>query len=105
MESVMEIKNTLTPLDAYRAKLEKAEKDSPRASEKNAAPASPGDKISLSPEARLRTEIYRAAMSVPEVRQARVDAVKAKIEAGTYQIDSRSVAKKLLAEEPGLFKA
>lgn len=100
----MEIKNSLTQLDTYRAQLDKTEKDAAArsAKETNNAPAK-GDRVSLSPEAKLRTEAYSAAMNAPEVRQAKVDAIKSRVDSGEYQVDSRKVAEKLLQEEPGLF--
>lgn len=100
----MEIKNSLTQLDTYRAQLDKTEKDaaSRSAKETQNVPAK-GDRVSLSPEAKLRTEAYSAAMSAPELRQAKVDAIKSRVDSGEYQVDSRKVAEKLLQEEPGLF--
>lgn len=100
----MEIKNSLTQFDTYRAQLDKTEKDAAARSAKETknAPAK-GDRVSLSPEAKLRTEAYSAAMSAPEVRQAKVDAIKSRVDSGEYQMDSRKVAEKLLQEEPGLF--
>jgi negative regulator of flagellin synthesis FlgM len=103
----MEINNILSRMDSYRAGLEKTEKrdDGSETSDKVrvAKQSAQGDRISVSPEARLRTEAYAAAMNAPELRRAKVDAVKAQLEAGEYRIDSRVVAEKLLREEPGLF--
>lgn len=103
----MEIKNTLGQLDPYRARLEKTEKEqnAARASKDTKGASSQGDRVSLSPEAKLRTETYTAAMNAPEVRQQKVDAIKAQVDTGTYQVDSKKVAEKLLQEEPGLFGA
>lgn len=100
----MEIKNSISQLDTYRTQLEKTEKDTAAraAKEVKSAPAQ-GDRVSLSPEAKLRTEAYSAAMSAPEVRQATVDAIKSKVDAGEYHPDSRKIAAKLLQEESGLF--
>lgn len=107
----MEIRSILNPLGAYQSKLDQAE---------NAAKAEPGrktgrhasgaatsqsDTISLSPESRLRTEALATAARAPEIRQDKVDALKASVESGEYAPDSRQIAAKLLAEEPGLFRA
>ncbi len=102
----MEIKNSLTQLDTYRATLEKTEKEQNARAAKDAkgAPAK-GDRVSLSPEAKLRTEAYSAAMNAPEMRRQKVDAIKAQVESGQYQADSKKTAEKLLQEEPGLFGA
>ncbi len=104
----MEIKNTLiSQLDPYRTQLkteESAQKTRADAKGAAAAGASRGDRISLSPEAKLRTEAFSAASNAPEVRQAKVDAIKARVDAGEYQPDSKKIAGKLLQEEPGLFR-
>lgn len=36
----------------------------------------------------------------PEVREARVKEIKTQIEAGTYQVDSRAIAHKMLGTQP-----
>lgn len=102
----MEIKNTAPQLDSYRAQLEKTEKDAAARTAKTAGNTPPqGDRVSLSSEARLRTEAYSAAMATPEIRQSKVDAIKAKVDSGEYRADSHAIAEKLLREEPGLFGA
>jgi len=101
----MKIKNTLDPLAQYGAKMDKA--TGARAmrgdSGKTASTPAKGDTISLSPEAKLYTEAYTGAMNAPEVRRAKVDAIKARVDSGEYQIDTEKIAAKLLQEEPGLF--
>lgn len=103
----MEIKTNLNQLDPYtRTRLTET---NTQATKRGVAPvAAPtsegGDRISLSPEARLRTEAYTAAMNAPDVRQAKVDALKAQVESGSYRPDSAVIAGKLLAEDPGLFQ-
>ena len=102
----MEIKNYLKSLDPYRTKLEQAELQSKRSAarkESDAASSSQGDRVSLSNEAKLRTEAYSTALAAPDVRQEKVDALKSKVESGEYQINSRTVAEKLLKEEQDLF--
>ena len=115
-EVSMEIKNTIGQMNPYQTQLDNNRADqtgqAARAarsarSENSAggeAQAPKGDTISLSPEARLRTEAYSAAMSAPDTRQSRIDALKSGIASGEYQPDSRQIAGKLLAEEPGLFE-
>ncbi|MGE4297839.1 MAG: flagellar biosynthesis anti-sigma factor FlgM [Desulfovibrionaceae bacterium] len=100
----MEIKNLLTGLDPYQqqAKVEKNEAEAKARSAKTADTRG-GDKVSLSPEARLRTEAYKSAQAAPDVRQEKVDAIKAKIANGEYQIDTRKIAEKMLSEEVDLF--
>ena len=66
------------------------------------AGASRMDTVSVSEEAMLRTEAYRAAMNGPDVRQDKVDALKDRISNGTYQINSRQIAAGMLGMEKAL---
>ena len=102
----MEINNnTLNRLNPYQVTREKQDAGAARSAQKPEAAQPQGDRISLSPEARLRTEALSAATNAPEVRQAKVDAIKAEVDAGTYKPNSRQIASKMLAQEPGLFRA
>ncbi|MDL2209864.1 flagellar biosynthesis anti-sigma factor FlgM [Desulfovibrio sp. OttesenSCG-928-O18] len=103
----MEIKNNLNPLDPYsRTKLTATNNQAPqRAAQGVSAPqGETGDRVSLSPEAKLRTEAFTSAMSAPNVRAEKVAALKAQVESGEYTPDSKAIAAKLLAEEPGIFQ-
>ena len=103
----MEIKNTLNPLDPYtKAKLTDVTAPTARKEATNAPSTvmETGDRVSLSDEARLRTEAFTSAMNAPDVRAAKVAELKAKVESGEYTVDSKAVAAKLLQEEPGLFQ-
>ncbi len=61
------------------------------------------DKVSVSPEALLRTEAYKTAMTAADVRQERVNAIKARIADGTYTIDTKKIAMALLTEDAVTF--
>ncbi len=50
------------------------------------------DEIVLSPRATEVRELEGAAKSVPEVRQAKVEAIKGQIESNTYDVNGRLVA-------------
>ena len=105
----MEIKNTFNPLDPYtQTKLNSANQTKQatgRTAAGTTAPAAEtGDRVSLSNEAKLRTEAFTTASNTPDVRAAKVAELKARVEAGEYQIDSKAIAAKLLTEEPGLFQ-
>lgn len=63
-----------------------------------------GDRVSVSREALLRTEAYRTASSSGDMRQDKVDVIKAEIAQGTYKIDSHHIAMKLIQSEVGLFR-
>lgn len=105
----MEIKNSLLKnLDPYRNKLDpNAEVAGARAqkAEPSAKPAAGGDKVSLSPSARLHTLARSEAGKTPEVRQEKVDALKERIASGEYSIDTRKVAENLLRDEAFMVSA
>lgn len=103
----MEIKNTLIRnVDPYRTQqLDKqggARSHSTAVQEQNTAPK--GDRVSLSPSAMLHQTAHQEAVNAPEVRQQKVDALKAKVDSGEYQVDSHKVAAKLLESEAFLAK-
>jgi negative regulator of flagellin synthesis FlgM len=101
----MEIKKMLTELDPYQKKLEKggqADARRGRAAEDSAKSAG-GDKVSLSSEARLRTEAHQAAQAAPDIRWDKVEAIKAKLASGEYEMDNRNIAEKILREDLDLF--
>ncbi len=70
-----------------------------------AANSGGADRISLSPEARLHATAVQAANSAPDVRADKVASLKAKVETGEYQVNSRDIASKLLQEEQEIFGA
>ena len=70
----------------------------------DARPGSEGDTLQLSTEAKLRTTARSAAMQADDMRQERVDALKAQVADGTYHIDNEKIAAKLLQEEAELFR-
>ena len=94
--------------DSYQKALEKTE-HSPSSAARNAkgnqAPAPHGDRISLSSGARLYTQAFSSALAAPDVRQEKVDTLKTQVEDGSYVVNSRHVAQKLLQEEKELFGA
>ncbi|MBR4742047.1 MAG: flagellar biosynthesis anti-sigma factor FlgM [Desulfovibrio sp.] len=61
------------------------------------------DYVSVSEDARLMHEAFVVAMETPDVRQEQIDAVRSKMQNGTYEIDSKRIVAGLLQEEPGLF--
>lgn len=56
------------------------------------------DKISLSGKAKEISELKTAIDQLPDVRTDKVDAVKHAIDTGTYNIDARKIAQKILEE-------
>lgn len=63
-----------------------------------ARPASRGDSVSLSPKARQLQAAREALAAMPEIREEKVAAIRAQIEAGTYEIDGEKIADKMMAE-------
>ncbi|MBI5408122.1 MAG: flagellar biosynthesis anti-sigma factor FlgM [Nitrospirae bacterium] len=56
------------------------------------------DKISLSGKAKEIDELKALIDQLPEVREEKVDSIKQAIDAGTYNIDARKIAQKILEE-------
>jgi negative regulator of flagellin synthesis FlgM len=92
----MEIKSNWDKLEPYvnRAEFDKA----PKAEVNSAAqPANPesGDKVSLSTSV-LKELVMEEALNTPDLRQEKVDALKAQISSGEYQINTQNIAAELL---------
>lgn len=69
-----------------------------------AAAPSAGDKVSVSADALLRTEAYRAASTAPDTRQEKIDTLKERLATGNYHIDNRRIANKLVESELALLR-
>lgn len=54
------------------------------------------DKVEFSQNARQFKTLLQEANNTPDVRMDRVEALRAQIGAGTYKVDSRAVAEKLI---------
>ena len=61
------------------------------------------DRVTLSDDAKLVSLATRQAQEAPESRADKVAALKAQVDAGTYQPDSKKIAEKLLTMESDLF--
>jgi negative regulator of flagellin synthesis FlgM len=64
----------------------------------HAQPTSGGDSVSLSPQARELRSAREALTALPDIREEKVAAIRAQIEAGTYKVDSEKTAAKMIAE-------
>ena len=93
----MEITNTLQKLvNPYSSQVQgTAQQSQGRAGQTEAAPPQ-GDRVSVSPEARLFAAAQSTVAATPEVRQNRVDSLRERVQNGTYEINSRDIASKLL---------
>jgi flagellar biosynthesis anti-sigma factor FlgM len=56
------------------------------------------DKVVLSPKAKQIGEAKRLLNAVPEIREEKVARIKKKIKNGTYRIDGKEVAAKMIKE-------
>jgi len=54
------------------------------------------DEVILSPRAAEVQRLKKLANDVPDVRQEKIDAIKKQIEAGTYNVSTRSVAESII---------
>ena len=68
----------------------------PSAAQPGATPK-PSDSVTLSTKAHDMARLESAVKDSPDVRESEVAAAKAAIENGTYSINSRSIAEKMLA--------
>jgi len=92
-------------ITSYRSRAERTEDAAAKAAKaREAHSGGGGDTIRLSHEAKLRTTARSAAMQADDMRQERVDALKAQVAGGTYHIDNEKIAAKLLHEEADLFR-
>lgn len=90
-------------LNVYRQQqLEKTQGERGAAT-RSAQVAPEGDSVSVSSEGKLMAEANRAAQSSPDIRQEKVDALKAQVDSGTYKMDNERIAQGLLREDMSLF--
>ncbi|WP_027185729.1 flagellar biosynthesis anti-sigma factor FlgM [Desulfovibrio inopinatus] len=103
----MDIKNIYSGMQSYLQNrvdkdeiAETGQTDSAR-SKKSAkrAPSSSSDKVNFSDEAKLFATSVRTAQNASGTRADKVAALKAQVEAGTYQPDSRKTAENMLAQD------
>jgi negative regulator of flagellin synthesis FlgM len=58
----------------------------------------PADKVNISDRSREIADLMAAVNQLPDVREARVQEIKESVEAGTYRVDPRKVAEKMISE-------
>ena len=56
------------------------------------------DEVDLSTQAKDFTSVKRMLSDIPEVREDKVQEIKKRIENGTYNVSSKDVASKILAQ-------
>jgi negative regulator of flagellin synthesis FlgM len=92
--------NTITPFGGYEARrLEQQEQQRQESQKAAVVQESGADRISISEEGRLKMNMLKAAQENDGVRADKVADVKARIEAGEYNPDSKDIAASLLKQE------
>jgi negative regulator of flagellin synthesis FlgM len=75
-----------------------AEKVAQEQTQQQATAQEAGDRVELSPLAKDLQKAAEVAQATPDVRADKVAALKAKIESGTYEVDSKKVASKMIVD-------
>lgn len=101
--------NSINNLGTYRAQMDAANsvRNKDGGTQKAASPTqaqATGDRISVSADAMLRTEAYKVASNTPDIRQEKINSLKERIATGSYQIDNKRIASKLVMSEVALFR-
>jgi negative regulator of flagellin synthesis FlgM len=92
--------NTITPFGGYEARRLEQQEQQRQENQKTAVVQESGtDRISISEEGRLKMNMLKAAQESDGVRADKVADVKARIEAGEYNPDSKDIAASLLKQE------
>ena len=100
----MEIKKVYGDFGAYSS--QQVQETQRPAQEQSASQANQsartGDKVALSPEARLLATTLSTATSASDVRSEKVRELKEQVQAGTYKPDIKKAAANLLRDEVNL---
>ena len=58
----------------------------------------PADTVNISSQSKQIADIKAAVSQLPDVRESKVQEIKQSVDAGTYTVDPRKVAEKILKE-------
>lgn len=91
----------------YRAEniQEKSAERLKKEKESSSSSSARGDKVDLSKNAQLRDIAHRTAQDALDIRQERVNQLKGTLDDGSYEVDVRKLASRLLFEDGAIFKA
>ena len=92
----------LAPIKGTNSNGAVADKSQSNSSATPASTSQTGDHVTLTDSARSLQKIEEAVAKAPVVNAAKVASVKQGVQGGTYQVDARRVAGKLLQFESGL---
>ncbi len=90
-------KNPLIHLDAYAKNVTKTEEIVNNDAQKSEGVAK-GDKVILSPKAKAIQEAKKLLENVPDIREEKVARIKEQIKNGTYTVDAKKVAARMVEE-------
>jgi negative regulator of flagellin synthesis FlgM len=92
--------NPFGKIDDYVKQINKNKSKSAAVSKDNpsAGNISSGDKVELSPEAKMISQAIKAVEALPDVRENKVAEIRERIANGTYRIDGKEVAEKMIKE-------
>ena len=71
---------------------------SPRDKATEAKKTSPSDTVDISNRSKEIADIMSAVNQLPDVREGKIQEIKQSVDAGTYTVDPRRVAEKILKE-------
>ncbi|MDR2503505.1 MAG: flagellar biosynthesis anti-sigma factor FlgM [Deltaproteobacteria bacterium] len=100
----MEIKNTLNKLEApYVGQLEQDKAETRQVAAGTDRQTASGDVVDIKSSS-LKAAVASAALDAPDVRADKVASVQARLEDGSYSVDSRDIAAKMLQAGRELFE-
>ena len=70
--------------------------------ERSEGPERPGDRVELSDRAREVAALAARSGALADVRREKVEAIRASLDDGTFRVDPRRLAQKILEFEDGL---
>ncbi len=102
----MDIKKVYGEVSGYSAQklAENAKAQQAKAASGDSAAQASGDKVALSPEARLLGAALSTANTSPDVRAEKVRSLKEQVQAGTYKPDIKKAAANLIRDDLALIK-
>ncbi len=104
----MEIKKLYGVPDPYAAKRlqenQRAQQDQAVNRQNGSADQNLGDKVALSPEARLLGATMSAANAAPDARAEKVRNLKEQVQSGTYKPDIKKAAANLIRDDLNLIR-
>ena len=90
-------KNPYVNLDAYAKNVKDKERIANQGKQAS-KPVMEEDKVVLSQEAKKIQEAKKLMDSIPDIREEKIAKIKAQIEDGTYQVEEKKLAAKIIKE-------